>query len=119
MDAPAQCLCRDGGAVAFVDPVTHVGYCISCSMDPIKSSQNVNLQYLDDLLQQQPVALGERVECRTEGIDYDGDGEVIRISEEVRHGGTPVHPAYLVRLDDGREWWYTSICLTRTTKESA
>ena len=79
-------------------------------MDPILSSVNVNLQFLSTLL---PLALGERVECRTVGEFYDGDGEIIKISDEVRNGGTPVHPAFLVKMDDGQELWYTSICLTR------
>jgi len=99
-----------------VDPITERGYCTACAANETTSTRHVHLQWLSTVL---PLEVGERVECRTVGEIYDGDGEIIEISTEIRRGGTPVHPAYLVRLDDGREWWYTSVCLTRVTSRRA
>ncbi len=96
--------------MAFYDQVTQIGYCEVCASDPIQSSQNAHLQYLDALL---PLGVGDRVECRTIGEIYDGKGFIIKVSTDLHDGGTEVHPAYLVRLDDDRELLYTSICLTR------
>lgn len=110
MEATDKCWCSKGDPIAFVDQVTQRGYCRTCAMDPILSSTNVNLQFLSTLL---PYTVGERVECRTVGEYYDGNGEIIEISEELHNGGTPVHPAFLVKMDDGQTLWYTSICLTR------
>lgn len=111
--SPTQrCLCRRGAQAVFVDPVTERGYCTACAANETTSTRHVHLQWLTGLL---PLEPGERVECRTVGEHYDGDGEIVEISTEVRRGGTPVHPAYLVRLDDDRQLWYTSCCLTRTT----
>lgn len=112
--APGQsrCLCHRAAPVDFADPVTGRGYCAACAMNEATSTRHVHLQWLAALL---PLAVGERVQCCTVGEFYDGDGEIVEISTEVIHGGTPVHPAYLVQLDDGRRWWYTSCCLTRTT----
>jgi hypothetical protein len=107
-----RCFCPGGGPVAFWDKVTDRGYCVACASDEATSSRDVHLQFLSAIT---PLGVGETVECRNLGLDeyYDGVGEIIEISTEVRRGGTPVHPAYLVRLSDGRQLWYTSICLTR------
>lgn len=105
-----KCWCPDGSPVVFRDRVTERGYCYACSADPILSTMQVHIAFLDSLL---PFTEGDRVECRTEGEHYDGKGEIIEISTEIRNGGTPIYPAYLVRLDDQQELWYTSICLTR------
>jgi len=113
-DTEQRCWGADGEPVAFVDQITERGYCRGCASNDITSSFNVHLQFLDSLL---PFGVGDRVECRTVGEYYDGNGEVVRVSEELHDGGTPVFPAYLVKMDDPEKWpedrWYTGICLTR------
>lgn len=107
---PELCLCPEGNPVAYYDTTTEKGYCPPCASSELTSSRSVHIQYLNDIL---PYEVGEHVYCWTVGKIYDGEGEVIKVSEDLRDGGTPVHPAYLVRLKDGQELWYTSICLRR------
>jgi len=99
----------------YQDSITQRGYCTVCAASEITSTQNVHLQFLSDLMQYE---VGERVECWTMGEFYEGFGEVKEISTELRDGGTPVHPAYLVQIDD-REGplWFTPICLKRARSE--
>lgn len=100
----------------YEDTITLRNYCTVCAADQIRSSQNVHRQYLSDLV---PYVVGERVECWTVGTQYDGFGTVVEVSTELRHGGTPVHPAYLVKLDGADEpLWYTPICLKRAKGDS-
>lgn len=105
-----KCLCPKGDPVRFTDDVTGRGFCLFCSSKEVTSSKNVNLQYLSLLLGYE---VGERVDCWTAARWYDGSGEVIRVSVDLKDGGTPDHPAYLVRLDDEQELWYTGVCLRR------
>lgn len=83
-------------------------------MSEVTSSRDVHLQFLASLM---PLDIGDRCECRTVGTEYEGVGEIIEISEELRNGGTPVHPAYLVKMEDQRELWFTEICLKRIRKK--
>ena len=106
----AKCLCPAGDPVRFVDDVTERGFCLKCSSQEVTSSANVHLQYLSHLL---GYTIGERVNCWTAARWYDGPGTVIRISVDLKDGGTPDHPAYLVRLDSEQELWYTGVCLRR------
>lgn len=106
----AKCLCPKGSPVRFVDDVTGRGFCAKCASQEVTSSANVHLQYTSLLL---GYIEGERVDCWTAGRWYDGSGTVIKVSTDLRDGGTPDHPAYLVKLDDDEELWYTGVCLRR------
>lgn len=109
------CLCGHGRPVTYRDAVTRVGFCNVCASSEITSSREVNLQYLSDLI---PYREGERVQCWTMGEFYDGVGVITEVSTELRNGGTPIHPAYLVKLDDQEEpLWYTAVCFKRTRSE--
>ena len=105
-----KCLCPQGGPVRFIDDVTGRGFCSKCASQEITSSANVHLQYTSQLLGYE---VGERVDCWTAARWYDGSGTVIEVSTDLKDGGTPKHPAYLVRLDDGQELLYTGVCLRR------
>lgn len=109
------CLCGKGRPVKYTDEVTQRGYCSVCATNEITSSLNVHLQFLSDLVL---FDVGDRVECRTVGEYYDGTGTVVESSTELSNGGTPIYPAYRVKLDgeDGITQWYTPICLTRTNE---
>lgn len=108
------CLCGKGRPVKYVDKDTLRGYCKVCASSEITSSLSVNFQFLSELV---PYEVGERVECRTMGEFYDGTGIVVEVSTALEKGGTPVFPAYRVKLDgDKGDLWYTPICLTRTAK---
>lgn len=99
----------------YEDSVTLRAYCTICAASEISSSRNVHLQFLSDLI---PYEVGERVECWTAGTIYEGFGVVQRVSTDLIDGGTPVHPAYLVKLDEQEEpLWFTPICLKRARSE--
>lgn len=70
-----------------------------------------------------PFQIGDRVECRTGGQLYDGDGVVEDISTDLKDGGTWVHPAFLVRFTR-KEYdtvpdtlWYTESCLKKVDEK--
>lgn len=108
------CLCGKGRPVKYIDNVTLRGYCAVCASSEFTSSLSVNLQFISDLV---PYEIGERVECRTMGEFYDGTGVITEMSTSLEKGGTPVHPAYRVKLDNDKgELWYTPVCLTRTSR---
>ncbi len=64
--------------------------------------------------------VGDIVECRTAGVLYDGVGEILWVSTDLKDGGTPVYPAFRVALRDKAyegvpdEVTYTECCLTRS-----
>ena len=79
---------------------------------------------MEYLLATVPYQEGDRVECRTAGVIFDGIGTVQDVSFEVeRGGGTPIFPAFLVKIDEPanddspEEGWYTEVCLFRVKKD--
>ena len=105
-----KCWSGDGRAVDYTDPITLKGFCATCASNEFISSQHVYLQFLKDII---PFEVGNRVECRTVGVIYDGTGKVIEVSTELKDGGTEYAPAYRVQLDKGdQKLWYTGKCLT-------
>lgn len=66
-----------------------------------------------------PFKPGDRVECRTGNLLYDGIGTVQRISMNLLDGGTPACPTFLVKIEEKAypeapdEEWFTEICLKR------
>lgn len=70
-----------------------------------------------------PFKEGDRVECRTGGLLYDGIGVVEEVSTSLANGGTWVHPAFRVRFDTKAydtvpdEQWYTEGCLTKVDEK--
>ena len=70
-----------------------------------------------------PFDIGDRVECRTGGVIYDGVGVIERISTDLKDGGTWVYPAFLVRFEEKAydtvpdEQLYTEICLHKVDEK--
>lgn len=70
-----------------------------------------------------PFKIGDRVECRTAGMIYDGVGTVVEISTEPKDGGTWVYPSFLVEFEDKvrkdlpDRQLYTEIGLTKVDKK--
>ena len=68
-----------------------------------------------------PFKPGDRVECRTGNLLYDGIGTVQRISMNLEEGGTPVCPSFLVKIEEKAypeapdEEFYTEICLKKVS----
>ena len=106
-------------------PIVHVDdmgleYCAECTASLPKPVEVAGLEFL---LASIPYTKGDRVECRTAGVMYDGVGTVEEISFEIeRGGGTPIYPAFLVKIDEPAndqspaEGWYHEPCLRRVAK---
>jgi hypothetical protein len=112
-------VCRGCKQLAEIVHTDELGleYCASCAADLPKPPEIAGLEFL---LATIPYVKGDRVECRTAGVMYDGIGTVQEISFEIeRGGGTLVHPAFLVAIDEPAnenspaEAYYTEACLTR------
>lgn len=95
---------------------TSIGYCADCiEWRPLDPEE----QGLLFLLMTIPFAVDDVVECRTGGQLYDGIGVVEEISFDLKNGGTPVCPAFRVRLIekaydlDPDVMYYTECCLTK------
>lgn len=90
-------------------------YCKRCNADLPVPSEVLGLEYL---MASVPYEEGDRVECRTAGVIFDGIGIVQDISFEIaRGGGTPIFPSFLVKIDEPatesspEQGWYHEICL--------
>lgn len=90
-------------------------YCQECvDSFPQEKPEVEGLLYL---LASIPFQVGDKVECRTAGTLYDGIGTVEEIDIDFKMGGTPVFPAFRVKLEDKAQedlpddLWYTEACL--------
>lgn len=70
-----------------------------------------------------PFDVGDRVECRTGGIIFDGVGTVEEVSTDLNNGGTWVHPAFRVSFEEKAydsvpdERFYTESCLKKVSEK--
>ncbi len=86
--------CRELKAVAYTDPLGRE-YCKTCLLD-LDPGPNRMLEYLLGTI---PFKVGDRVECRTAGVLYDGIGTIDEVSTELKNFGTPVYPSFHVVID--------------------
>jgi hypothetical protein len=65
-----------------------------------------------------PYEVGDRVSCKTAAQVYDGIGHVIKVSFDPLDLASPVHPMFLVAIDEPAyeevpdQVWYSEICLS-------
>lgn len=110
--------CKQAGSLIYTDE-NGLSYCTRCLSElPVTSTARA-MEFLAATIPYRP---GDRVECRTGGIVFDGIGEVDGISFDLEEGGgTPVTPVFHVTLTDPaypdapREAYYPEICLKRVT----
>lgn len=100
MSAPAPGLCESCRElkpdIAWTDTLGRE-YCTDCfSIMPVATAPRM-LAFLALTI---PFHVGDRVECRTAGALYDGVGVVEEISTDPATFGTPVYPAFHVRIQD-------------------
>jgi hypothetical protein len=89
-------VCKELKELAYTDPVGRE-YCLDCfSTLPIPTASRI-VEYLMLTI---PFAIGDRVECRTAGVLYDGIGVIEDISIELEHYGTPTFPSFKVHLTE-------------------
>ena len=92
-------------------------YCKDCAEEA--NPYQPELFGLAYLLATIPFDVGDKVECRTAGTLYDGVGTVEEIDIDFKMGGTPVFPAFRVKLEDKSqddipdELWYCEGGLTK------
>jgi hypothetical protein len=81
----------------------------------------LGLQYLMTTV---PFKEGDRVQCRTGGVIFDGVGTVQEVSFDLEHGGTLIFPMFRVSIDEPAdelspaEGWYSEICLARVKDDA-
>lgn len=86
--------CRELKVTAYTDPVGRE-YCVTCFvMLPVPTVSRI-IEYLIETI---PFQVGDRVECRTAGVLYDGIGVIDQVSIEPKNFGTPAYPAFHVCL---------------------
>lgn len=87
--------CRELKPVAYTDPVERE-YCAQCFADlPVPTIERI-VSYLMFTI---PLHVGDRVECRTAGVLFDGVGTIDEISIEPEKFGTPAYPSFHVVID--------------------
>lgn len=101
----------------YVDDLDRA-WCASCANE----MPTTPIQMLEYLMHTIPFEVGDRVECRTGGVLYDGVGVIQEMSIEPRNFGTPVHPSFRVRIEDKAypdapdECWYMEPQLQRVPR---
>lgn len=103
-------------AIARVEEGTGRAFCADCAATmPLPPEIRDTLFLLATI----PFKPGDRVECRTGALLYDGIGTVREVSFDLEHGGTMVCPSFRVEIDDKAyeaapdECYYTEVCLTK------
>lgn len=116
--------CKAYREIVYREDGTDRPFCRDCALQLPPSSEELAQLFLNLTV---PFKIGQKViakqvvACDGEAIDFrtEGTGEVLEVSTDLRHGGTPVYPTFRVRIDDKRhdeapdEAWYTEICLER------
>lgn len=88
--------CRDLKPISYTDPIGRE-YCTDCFLTlPVPTVARI----VTDLIATIPFQVGDRVECRTAGVLYDGIGVVTQVSISPEHFGTPVHPSFYVQIKE-------------------
>lgn len=88
--------CKELKDVAWTDTVGRE-YCAECFANlPVPSAHRL----LDFLMRTVPFQVGDKVECRTAGVLFDGVGTVDEVSIEPEKFGTPVYPSFLVTIEE-------------------
>lgn len=112
--------CRELKPVSWTDEVGR-DYCAECLTELTSLTTPTLLDYLAATV---PFAVGDRVEARTAGALFDGIGVIDNISMSLEHFGTPVYPAFHVKIIEKAydeapdELWYTESCLQRVEEPS-
>jgi hypothetical protein len=89
-------ICKNLKETAYTDPVGRE-YCTDCfSYLPVPTASRI-VEYLMLTI---PFKVGERVECRTVGVLFDGTGVITEISIDPETFGTPAFPSFNVVIDD-------------------
>lgn len=112
--------CRELKPVAYTDDIGRE-YCSQCSAELPEPYIFSQYDYLWETI---PFHIGDRVECRTAGVLYDGIGTIDRISIDPATFGTPVFPAFHVVIDKKAypecpdSVWYLEKQLRRVSEKS-
>lgn len=103
--------CKEVKETVHTDELEHQ-FCVDCY-----SQHNIDVAY-EFLALTVPFSVGDRVECKTAGICYDGIGIVENVYFDVEHGGSLVYPMFRVRIEEKAHSYapeigsYTESCLS-------
>jgi hypothetical protein len=117
--------CKRLKPVAYVQPGTEQPFCDRC-----EQAQPLTVEDWAVFALASPTspigprfAPGDVVEARTAALIYDGVGVIEEMSMDLKNGGTPIYPTFLVRLTEKAHDlapdadWYTEVCLTKTEQK--
>jgi hypothetical protein len=102
--------------VAFVDDFDRE-FCEECSTILLAAQAVTNAWMYEYLMATIPFKVGDKVECRTAGVLYDGIGTVEKVSFDPAEYGTPVYPSFYCRIEEKAypeapdALYYTETCL--------
>ena len=114
--------CKRFKDTAYFQPGTGHRFCSSCELlQPLTVEDWAVFALTSPTSPLGPrFAPGDVVAARTAAIVYDGVGVIEEMSTDLKNGGTPVYPTFLVRLTEKAHElapdadWYTEVCLTKT-----
>jgi hypothetical protein len=111
--------CKELKPVVYIDPVGRE-YCEGCFITlPVPTATRI----MDFLWRTIPFQVGDRVECRTANIVFDGVGVIDEVSIDPANYGTPVYPSFRVRItkkaypEAPDECWYMEAQLRRVSDD--
>lgn len=110
--------CKERALIVAVDTVGR-DVCTNCAPSS-EAFYEAGLAYLRETI---PFQIGDRVECRTAGVLFDGTGYIDAISNDLEYGGTPVYPSFHVVIENRaydeapEDAWYCESQLTHAEKQ--
>lgn len=111
--------CRELKPVAWTDSIGRE-YCAMCLPQlPVPTAWRI----VEHLVRTIPFQVGDRVQCRTAGVLYNGIGTIDEVSMDPQKFGTPVFPSFHVVLEEKayptapQSCWYTEVCLKKVTDD--
>jgi hypothetical protein len=118
--------CKTYQEIVYHEEGTLRAFCRACAIQLPPSSEELAQLFLDLTL---PFKVGDKVlarqvmACDGREIEFriEGTGQVIEVSTDLAHGGTPVYPTFCVRIDEKDsdeapdEAWYCEMNLSKVS----
>jgi hypothetical protein len=108
--------CKQLKEIAFTDAYDRE-FCAQCHAQASAAQEATLFWMYSYLMATIPFGVGDKVECRTAGVLYDGIGVIDEVSFEPEKYGTPVYPSFHVRIEEKAypeapdALWYPETCL--------
>lgn len=108
--------CKHIKELVHTDPLSR-RFCNDClEVTRMSPNQVLSVAFLAATV---PFEIGDHVECRTAGERYEGTGKIVKVSMDLKDGGTPVIPMFHVVYDrdhsahDRDDGWFSEYDLVK------